>query len=137
MAAEASHGLTAIWRAFTRADRDHGRRRQYSDTLDDHLRPGASAAITVLKGVARPGRRDHASARRFRRRIFGRIAFVVSNAARCGSVCVIVGAPGDAHTRRYQQLTRLSGGFAMADAAMLVLGGSLGAAVLSARLGDI
>jgi len=51
-----------------------------------------------------------------------------------------VSVPGDAHTRRYyQQLTRLSSGFAlMADAAMFVLGGSLKRRErLSARLGDI
>jgi acyl-CoA dehydrogenase len=48
--------------------------------------------------------------------------------------------PGDAHTKRYyQQLTRLSSGFAlMSDAAMFVLGGSLKRRErLSARLGDI
>jgi acyl-CoA dehydrogenase len=49
-------------------------------------------------------------------------------------------APGDRHTRRYyQQLTRMSAGFAFAaDVCMLTLGGALKRReLLSARLGDI
>jgi acyl-CoA dehydrogenase len=75
---------------------------------------------------------------------FGHVAFVVSNFARTLWMgltrALFVSVPGDAHTRRYyQQLTRLSSGFAlMSDAAMFVLGGSLKRRErLSARLGDI
>jgi acyl-CoA dehydrogenase len=75
---------------------------------------------------------------------FGHVAFVVSNFARALWLGIVrghfVGVPGDAHTRRYyQQLTRLSSGFAlMADASMFVLGGALKRRErLSARLGDI
>ena len=75
---------------------------------------------------------------------FGHLAFVVTNEARAFWLGLtrarFVSVPGDAHTRHYyQQLTRLSSGFAlMADVAMLVLGGALKRRErLSARLGDI
>ena len=75
---------------------------------------------------------------------FGHVSFIVSNAARAFWMGLtgsrFVSAPGNRDTRRYyQQLTRLSSGFAlMADVAMFVLGGSLKLRErLSARLGDI
>jgi len=99
----------------------------------------------VLKEIAATRERDHAKALvDFDAAFFDHVAFVVSNFARAlwlGTVRAhFVSVPGDAHTRRYyQQLTRLSSGFAlMADAAMFVLGGSLKRRErLSARLGDI
>jgi acyl-CoA dehydrogenase len=99
----------------------------------------------VLKEIAATREPDHAKALvDFDAAFFGHVAFVISNKARAlwlGSTRGhFVGVPGDAHTRRYyQQLTRLSSGFAlMADAAMFVLGGSLKRRErLSARLGDI
>jgi len=75
---------------------------------------------------------------------FGHIAFTASSKARAFWMGLtsarFVSAPGDRHTRRYyQQLTRLSSGFAWtADVAMFLLGGSLKRRErLSARLGDI
>jgi len=75
---------------------------------------------------------------------FGHAAFVVSNFARVLWLGLTRGralnVPGDRHTRRYyQQLTRLSGAFALAaDFTMLVMGGALKRREqLSARLGDI
>jgi acyl-CoA dehydrogenase len=76
--------------------------------------------------------------------LFDHVSFVIANAARTYWMGLtgarFVGTPGDAHTRRYyRNLTRLSSAFAlMADAAMLMLGGSLKLRErLSARLGDI
>jgi len=99
----------------------------------------------VLKEIAATRETDHARALvDFDAAFFGHVAFVISNKARALWLGLtrghFVGVPGDAHTRRYyQQLTRLSSGFAlMADAAMFVLGGSLKRRErLSARLGDI
>jgi acyl-CoA dehydrogenase len=81
---------------------------------------------------------------RFDRAFFGHVGFVVSNV--CRSLWLgltearFTRVPGDAHIRRYyQQLTRMSAGFAfVADMCMLLLGGSLKRReLLSARLGDI
>jgi len=99
----------------------------------------------VLKEIVATQEPDEAKALvDFDAAFFGHVAFVVSNFARALWLGFVrghfVGVPGDAHVRRYyQQLTRLSSGFAlMADAAMFVLGGSLKRRErLSARLGDI
>ena len=76
--------------------------------------------------------------------MWGHAAFVVSNSARTLWLGLtrgrLLSVPGDRHTRRYyQQLTRISSGFALAaDFAMLVMGGALKRRErLSARLGDI
>ena len=99
----------------------------------------------VLKEIGATREKDAAKALvDFDGAFFGHVSFVASNFARTlwmglTRAC-FVGVPGDAHTRRYyQQLTRLSSGFAlMSDAAMFVLGGSLKRRErLSARLGDI
>ena len=81
---------------------------------------------------------------RFDRAFFGHIGFVVTNICRSLwlglSEARLARVPGDRHTRRYyQQLTRMSAGFAfVADMCMLILGGSLKRReLLSARLGDI
>lgn len=81
---------------------------------------------------------------RFDRALFGHVGFVVTNVCRSLwlglSEARLVRAPGDAHTKRYyQQLARMSAGFAFAcDLCMLVLGGSLKRReLISARLGDI
>lgn len=81
---------------------------------------------------------------RFDRALFGHVGFVVTNVCRALwlglSEARLARVPGDAHTRRYyQQLTRMSAGFALvADLCMLTLGGSLKRReLLSARLGDI
>jgi acyl-CoA dehydrogenase len=75
---------------------------------------------------------------------FGHLLFIASNKARAIWLGLtgarLMPAPGDRHMRRYfQQITRLSAGFAfMADVAMLLLGGALKRRErLSARLGDI
>ncbi|MDH3288914.1 MAG: acyl-CoA dehydrogenase [Betaproteobacteria bacterium] len=75
---------------------------------------------------------------------FGHLLFIASNKARAIWLGLtgarLMPAPGDRHMRRYfQQITRLSAGFAlMADVAMLSLGGALKRRErLSARLGDI
>jgi acyl-CoA dehydrogenase len=80
----------------------------------------------------------------FDRAFFGHVGFVVSNFCRALwlglSEARLVRAPGDEHTRRYyQQLTRMSAGFAfVADMCMFMLGGALKRReLLSARLGDI
>ncbi len=99
----------------------------------------------VLKEIAATRESDPRKALRdFDAAFFGHIAFVVANKARALWLGLtrarFVSAPGDAHTRRYyQQLTRFSSAFAlMADAAMLMLGGTLKRRErLSARLGDI
>ncbi|HEV2008772.1 MAG TPA: acyl-CoA dehydrogenase, partial [Burkholderiales bacterium] len=99
----------------------------------------------VLKEIAATKELDHAKALvDFDAAFFGHVAFVVSNFARALWLGIVHGhfvrLPGDAQPRRYyQQLTRLSSGFAlMADAAMFVLGGTLKRREqLSARLGDI
>jgi len=81
---------------------------------------------------------------RFDHALFGHVGFVVSNACRALFLGLaearVARTPGDACTRRYfQQLTRMSAGFAFAtDVCMLTLGGSLKRReLLSARLGDI
>ena len=81
---------------------------------------------------------------RFDRAFFGHVGFVVTNVSRALwlglSEARLTSAPGDAHTRRYyQQLTRMSAGFAfVADMCMFMLGGSLKRReLISARLGDI
>ena len=99
----------------------------------------------VLKEIEATKERDREKALSdFDAAFFGHIAFVASNKARALWMGLtgahLVGAPGDQHTRRYyQQLTRLSSGFAYAaDVAMFVLGGALKRRErLSARLGDI
>ena len=99
----------------------------------------------VLKEIAATKEADEKKALRdFDAAFFGHVNFVASNKARALWLGLtgarFVSVPGDRHTRRYyQQLTRLSSGFAlMADIAMLVLGGSLKRRErLSARLGDI
>jgi len=99
----------------------------------------------VLKEIAATQEADANKALRdFDAAFFGHTAFVFSNLARAVWLgltrAIFVSVPGDAHTcRYYQQLTRLSTGFAlMSDAAMFVLGGSLKRRErLSARLGDI
>lgn len=99
----------------------------------------------VLKEIAATKESDPQKALAdFDAAFFGHLAFVVTNKARAFWLGLtrarFVSVPGDAHTRRYyQQLTRLSSGFAlMADVAMLVLGGALKRRErLSARLGDI
>ncbi|MEO7728889.1 MAG: acyl-CoA dehydrogenase, partial [Burkholderiales bacterium] len=99
----------------------------------------------VLKEIAATRETDHGKALAdFDAAFFGHVAFVVANFARALWMgltrAVFVGAPGDRHTHRYfQQLTRLSSGFALtSDAAMFVLGGSLKRRErLSARLGDV
>jgi acyl-CoA dehydrogenase len=82
--------------------------------------------------------------RRFDRAFFGHVGFIVTNVCRALwlglSEARLARVPGDAHTRRYyQQLTRMSAGFAIvADTCMLMLGGALKRReLLSARLGDI
>ena len=76
--------------------------------------------------------------------LFGHVAFVIGNTCRAlwygltNARLIIV--PGDDATRRYyQQLTRMSTGFAfLADMCLFLLGGSLKRReLLSARLGDI
>ena len=81
---------------------------------------------------------------RFDRAFFGHVGFIVTNVCRALwlglSEARLARVPGDRHTRRYyQQLTRMSAGFALvADACMLMLGGALKRReLLSARLGDI
>jgi acyl-CoA dehydrogenase len=81
---------------------------------------------------------------RFDRAFFGHIGFVAANLCRALWLGLtearFTRAPGDRHTRRYyQQLTRMSAGFAFAaDVCMLTLGGALKRReLLSARLGDI
>ncbi len=99
----------------------------------------------VLKEIAATQEPDRRKALvDFDAAFFGHVAFVVSNFARAFWMGItrasFVSAPGDRHTHRYyRQLTRLSSGFALtADAAMLLLGGSLKRRErLSARLGDI
>jgi len=99
----------------------------------------------VLKEIAATQEADANKALRdFDAAFFGHTGFVFSNLARAVWLgltrAIFVSVPGDAHTcRYYQQLTRLSTGFAlMSDAAMFVLGGSLKRRErLSARLGDI
>ena len=99
----------------------------------------------VLKEIAATKEADAGKALNdFDAAFFGHVAFVISNFARALWMgltrAFFVSAPGDAHTHRYyQQLTRLSSGFALAaDAAMFVLGSSLKRRErLSARLGDI
>ncbi len=99
----------------------------------------------VLKEIAATRETDGEKALRdFDAALFGHVSFVASNKARAFWMGLtsarFISVPGDRHTRRYyQQLTRLSSGFAlMADVAMLVLGGSLKFRErLSARLGDI
>lgn len=87
---------------------------------------------------------DNKALRDFDAAFFGHVNFVASNKARTFWLGLtgarFISVPGDSHTRRYyQQLTRLSSGFAlMADVAMITLGGSLKFRErLSARLGDI
>ena len=99
----------------------------------------------VLKEINATREKDPAKALcDFDAAFFGHAAFVIGNFVRAIVLgftrAYFVGAPGDAHTRRYyQKLTRFSTGFALlADAAMFVLGGSLKRRErLSARLGDI
>jgi acyl-CoA dehydrogenase len=82
---------------------------------------------------------------RFDRAFFGHVGFIVTNVCRSLwlglSEARFTRVPGgDRHTRRYyQQLTRMSAGFAfVADMCMLLLGGSLKRReLISARLGDI
>ncbi|MBI4937017.1 MAG: acyl-CoA dehydrogenase [Nitrosomonadales bacterium] len=76
--------------------------------------------------------------------LIGHASFVLSNAARALVFGLTGGRgtpvpPGEATKRYYQQLTRYSTAFALAaDAAMLVLGGSLKRREkISARLGDV
>ena len=99
----------------------------------------------VLKEIEATRERDGEKALRdFDEAFFGHAAFVGSNKARAFWLgltrALFLKAPGDRHTRRYyQQLTRLSGAFALtADIAMFVLGSALKRRErLSARLGDI
>ena len=99
----------------------------------------------VLKEIEATREKDAAKALiDFDAAFFGHVSFVASNSVRAlwlgFTRGIFLGVPGDTHTKRYyQQLTRLSSGFAlMADAAMFVLGGSLKRRErLSARLGDV
>jgi acyl-CoA dehydrogenase len=82
--------------------------------------------------------------RDFDHALFGHVGFVVTNVCRSMwlglSEARLARVPGDRHTRRYyQQLTRMSCGFALvADTCMFLLGGALKRReLLSARLGDI
>ncbi len=99
----------------------------------------------VLKEIEAARESDAAAAvRKFDEAFFGHLGFVLANCCRAlwfgltNARCIM--APGDDHTRRYyQQLTRMSTGFAfLADMCMFLLGGALKRReLLSARLGDI
>ncbi|MCC6534609.1 MAG: acyl-CoA dehydrogenase [Burkholderiales bacterium] len=99
----------------------------------------------VREEIEAVGEADRARAlARFDRAFFGHVGFIVSNFCRALwlglSEARLARSPGDGHTRRYyQQLTRMSAGFAFtADVCMLLLGGALKRReLLSARLGDI
>jgi len=99
----------------------------------------------VLKEIEATRESDAATAlKKFDAAFFGHVGFVTTNFCRAlwygltnaRSITV----PGDDHTKRYyQQLTRMSTGFAfLADMCMFMLGGELKRReLLSARLGDI
>jgi len=99
----------------------------------------------VLKEIEATRETDPAQAvAKFDTALFGHAAFMVSNLCRALWIGLsngrLIAAPGDQATRRYyQQLTRMSAGFALvADVCMFVLGGALKRKeLLSARLGDI
>jgi acyl-CoA dehydrogenase len=99
----------------------------------------------VLKEVRAAHDEDRKRAvRDFDAALIGHASFVLSNAARALVFGLTGGRgipvpPGEATKRYYQQLTRYSTAFALAaDAAMLVLGGSLKRREkISARLGDV
>ncbi len=99
----------------------------------------------VLKEIAAAAQSDAVKAsEQFDKAFWGHAGFVVSNLARAlfGGLtgARLIGAPGAPELKRhYQQLTRMSAGFAFAaDVAMLVLGGNLKRKEkLSGRLGDI
>jgi acyl-CoA dehydrogenase len=99
----------------------------------------------VLKEIEAARETDpSAAAAALDRALFGHIGFVIGNTCRAlwfgltNARLIIV--PGDDHTRRYyQQLTRMSTGFAfLADMCLFLLGAALKRReLLSARLGDI
>ena len=99
----------------------------------------------VLKEIEATREQDPGKALRdFDRAFFGHLAFTLSNVARVlwmgmtgARLTPVPGAPGLRHY--YQQLTRLSSGFALtADMAMFLCGGTLKRRErLSARLGDV
>lgn len=99
----------------------------------------------VLKEIEATREQDPDKALRdFDRAFFGHLAFTLSNVARVlwmgmtgARLTPVPGAPG--LRRYYQQLTRLSSGFALtADMAMFLCGGTLKRRErLSARLGDV
>ncbi len=100
----------------------------------------------VLKEIEATREKDpQKSLRDFDRAFFGHIAFTLSNVARVLWMGItgarLTAVPGGAPELRhyYQQLTRLSSGFALtADMAMFLCGGSLKRRErLSARLGDV
>jgi acyl-CoA dehydrogenase len=99
----------------------------------------------VLKEIAAAGESDRLKAsEEFDKAFWGHVGFVASNKA-CALFGGLTGArlisvPGASELRPYyQQLTRLSAGFAFAaDVSMLILGGNLKRKEkLSGRLGDI
>jgi acyl-CoA dehydrogenase len=103
---------------------------------------GHPYVLREIGAVAEPDER--LGLKDFDEAFFGHLGFVVSNKARALWMGLtrahFVGAPGGPAVRRYyQQLTRLSSGFAYAaDVAMFILGGALKRRErLSARLGDI
>ncbi len=99
----------------------------------------------VLKEIEATRETDHGKAvRALDQAFFGHMAFTLSNVARVlwmgltgGRLTAVPGAPELRHY--YQQLTRLSSGFALtADVAMFLCGGTLKRRErLSARLGDV
>ncbi len=99
----------------------------------------------VLREIASANDDDTEKAlREFDAALFGHMRFTISNASRALFLGLtgarLAGARGAQETARYyRQLTRLSSAFAvLADAAMLVLGGTLKRKEkLSARLGDV
>jgi acyl-CoA dehydrogenase len=100
----------------------------------------------VLKEIEATREKDPQKALRdFDRAFFGHIAFTLSNVARVlwmgmtGSRLTAVPGGAPELKRYYQQLTRLSSGFALtADMAMFLCGGTLKRRErLSARLGDV
>jgi acyl-CoA dehydrogenase len=99
----------------------------------------------VLKEIEATRESDAATAlKKFDAAFFGHVGFVTTNFCRALwyglTNARFITVPGDDHTKRYyQQLTRMSTGFAfLADMCMFMLGGELKRReLLSARLGDI
>jgi acyl-CoA dehydrogenase len=99
----------------------------------------------VLKEIEATRESDSAAAvRKFDAAFFGHVGFVITNFCRALwyglTNARFITVPGGDHTKRYyQQLTRMSTGFAfLADMCMFMLGGELKRReLLSARLGDI